>query len=296
VKIATPSWRKIGTPDWPVRIRMPDGSWRLYGGGFGVPLKQKQPDGSWRVVSTEGPGGLWYVAADAGAAGTVVDPIPARFGPSLIYRPDSFLGVPTPRCILSADAIPALEFTGVGNPTHYHEDIFVVDPDTEYVYNGLAHGFTVFIVAAIPPSSGPDVGMFRPDAFVDGVFSYDPFVNVTLNHAQLTVLIDGAGADFKAIQVTPTFSGAAQLIEVRYQAEDDSWSVRIGGVELPRTLDELTGLHLSDFVMRGVRLLGVGTHGTSAKLWETKVYLTGLTDAALTAARQYFATKYGIAT
>lgn len=44
----------VGTPERPLRMRMPDGSWRTYAGGTGVPLRQKQPDGSWLVVATEG--------------------------------------------------------------------------------------------------------------------------------------------------------------------------------------------------------------------------------------------------
>jgi hypothetical protein len=57
------TWTTVGTATQPVRLRLPDGTWRLYGGGTGVPLREKQPDGSWRVVATEGVGGPVVVPA-----------------------------------------------------------------------------------------------------------------------------------------------------------------------------------------------------------------------------------------
>lgn len=48
------AFRTVGTADQPVRLKLPDRSWRLFAGGTGAPLYQKQSDGTWLVVAREG--------------------------------------------------------------------------------------------------------------------------------------------------------------------------------------------------------------------------------------------------
>ncbi len=48
------SWISTATATQPLKLKMPNGAWRVFGGGTGTPLYQKQPDGSWRVVAREG--------------------------------------------------------------------------------------------------------------------------------------------------------------------------------------------------------------------------------------------------
>ncbi len=48
------SWISAATATQPLKLKMPNGTWRVFGGGTGTPLYQKQPDGSWRVVAREG--------------------------------------------------------------------------------------------------------------------------------------------------------------------------------------------------------------------------------------------------
>jgi hypothetical protein len=48
------TWLPVGNKAHPLRIRMPDGTWQVLGGGNGMPLKLRMPDGTWRVVTRAG--------------------------------------------------------------------------------------------------------------------------------------------------------------------------------------------------------------------------------------------------
>jgi hypothetical protein len=74
----SPEWKDVGTAEQPLHLKLPDGSWRTYAGGAGVPLIQKQADGTWLEVAWEGTAGPTYVEIDVRLtfSGFNVDPLP----------------------------------------------------------------------------------------------------------------------------------------------------------------------------------------------------------------------------
>jgi hypothetical protein len=47
-------FKDVGSPKQPLFLKLPNGEWREYAGGSGVPLKMKMADGSWKTLTTAG--------------------------------------------------------------------------------------------------------------------------------------------------------------------------------------------------------------------------------------------------